>query len=104
MTDSGLELFDSYYGGGFLGVMKEHYEFDLDTDITEGKYGDVVTDGYCAVMIVDPTENLYPGTPLYPSVTKGKMGYTPSINLEPIATLKSTIVSGDDVAIVKLLR
>ena len=99
MTATGVALvnLDDYY----LGVMKEHEEFDLDTDITAAKYGDIVTEGYCAVFIENPAGTYYPGTFLYKGLggcmCKTEMG-------SPWAILMRKIVTGDRVAIVKLLR
>jgi len=85
----------------FLGIMKEHEEIDLDTEITIALYGDVVTEGYCAVFIENPAGTKYPGTFLYKGLN-GAMAVTAMG--APFAVLERTIVSGDLVAIVKLLR
>lgn len=90
---------DGVYGG----IMKEHEEIDLDTDITAALYGDVITEGYCAVRIVNPAATKYPGTLLFGVVaTPGAL--TIVVAGSPIAVLERTIVTGDTVAIVKLLR
>jgi len=85
----------------FLGIMKEHEEFDLDTEITAGKYGDVITEGYCAIFIENPAATRYAGTFLYKGLG-GSMCITAMGS--PFAVLERTIVTGDTVAIVKLLR
>jgi len=89
--------------GIFLGVVKEHEEFDLDTDITLGKEVDIVTEGYCAVFVCDILDTKYPGTLLYTHYdTPGSLRLT--ANATAAAKLLRTIHSGDTVAIVKLLR
>jgi len=99
MTATGIALHS--LNSEFLGVMKEHEEFDLDTDITAAKHGDVVTEGYCAVFIENPAATKYPGTFLYKGLG-GRMCITAMGS--PFAILERTVVSGDLVAIVKLLR
>ena len=91
--------------GSYLGIMKEHEAIDLDTDITAALYGDVVTEGYCAVRIVNPAGTFYAGTLLY-GVTGGSLTVvrTASGAGSPIAVTERTIVSTQTVAIVKLLR
>ena len=103
ITATGIDLY-SLMNGPFSGIMKEHEEFDLDTDIDAAEYGDVISEGYCAVMIKDPAATKYPGTFLYGDTTPGRMGWTVTMSAEPIAVLERKVVSGDDVAIVKLLR
>lgn len=89
--------------GDYLGVLKEHEEFDLDAEITISLYGIVVTEGYCAVKIVNPATTKYPGTLLYGVVATP--GFLTIVVLgSPIAVLERTILTGDTVAIVKLLR
>ena len=88
--------------GDYLGIMKEHEEFDLDTDIDAAEYGDVVTEGYCALRIVNPGGTKYAGTLLFGHATAGALSITPAG--AAIAVLERTIVTGDTVAIVKLLR
>jgi len=99
ITANGLELVN--LDDDYSGVMKEHYEFDLDTDITAAKYGDIVSEGYCAVFIENPAGTYYPGRFLYKGLggcmCVTKMG-------SPWAILERIIVTGDRVAIVKLLR
>ena len=105
-TATGIRLNPTTEGGAgnYLGVMKEHEEFDLDTDITAGKYGDVVTEGYVAAFIDEITGTHYPGTLLYTDPTKaGRFCPTVTIN-EAAAVLKRKVVSGDKVGIIKLLR
>ena len=98
-TATGINLhnLDAY----FLGVIKEHEEVDLDTAITTGKYGDIITEGYVAVFIENPAATRYAGTFLY----KGLNGSMCITKMDaPFAVLERTIVSGDLVAIVKLLK
>lgn len=113
-TATGIAL-NNLTSGDYLGIMKEHEEIDLDTDITAALYGDVITEGYCAARIVDPAGTKYPGTLLFGIVgTPGALSITVPITAvdptygsrlgEPIAVLERTIVTGDTVAIVKLLR
>jgi len=93
--------------GDYLGIMKEHEEFDLDTDITAAKYGDIITEGYCAARIDNPLATKYPGTLFYGIATvAGALSITrPAAGAgQAIAVLERTIVTGDTVAIVKLLR
>lgn len=99
MTATGIAV--NNLGSTMLGVMKEHEEFDLDTDVTAAKYGDVVTEGYCAVFIEDPAGTEYPGTFLYKGLD-GALCITAMGS--PFAVLMRTINTGDKVAIVKLLR
>jgi len=102
MTATGIDLSDTA-DGDYLGIMKEHEEVDLDTDIAAAKYGDVVTEGYCAVRIANPAATKYPGTLLYGVVaTPGFL--TIVVVGQAIAVLERTIITGDTVAIVKLLR
>jgi len=89
--------------GDILGVLKEHYEYDLDSEIAAGKYGDVVTEGKCAVKIVDPAATLYPGTNLY-SVVATPGFLTKVVAGAPVAKLLRTVNTGDTVAIVSLIR
>lgn len=103
ITSTGIDLY-SLMNGPFSGIMKEHEEIDLNTDITAALYGDVVSEGYCAVMIKDPAATKYPGTFLYGDTTPGQMGWIATMSAEPIAVLERTVVSGARVAIVKLLR
>lgn len=99
MTATGIAVHN--FASTVLGVMKEHEEFDLDTDITIGKYGDVVTEGYCVIFIENPAGTFYPGTFLY----KGSDGALSVIAMgSPFAILERTVNTGDLVAIVKLLR
>jgi len=99
MTATGIAV--NNLGATMLGVMKEHEEVDLDTDVAAGKYGDVVTEGYCVVFIEDPAGTYYPGTFLY----KGLDGALCKTKMDsPFAVLERTINTGDKVAIVKLLR
>lgn len=101
-TATGIALSNTA-DGDYLGIMKEHEEIDLDTDITAALYGDVVTEGYCAVRIVNPAATKYPGTLLFGVVaTPGSL--TIVVLGSPIAVLERIIVTGDTVAIVKLLR
>jgi len=99
ITANGLELVN--LDDDYSGVMKEHEEFDLDTDITAAKYGDIVSEGYCAIFIENPGGTYYPGRFLYKGLggcmCVTKMG-------SPWAILERTINTGDTVAIVKLLR
>lgn len=99
ITANGIELVN--LDANYSGVMKEHEEFDLDTDVTAAKYGDIVSEGYCALFIEDPAGTYYPGTFLYKGLG-GRMCVTAMGS--PWAILEKTIVSGDKVAIVKLLR
>lgn len=102
MTAAGIALADGV-DGIFLGVMKEHEEFDLNTDITAAKKGDVITEGYCAVFVCDIYGTHYPGTLLYTHYdTPGSLRLT--ANADAAAKLLRTINVGDTVAIVKLLR
>ncbi|BDI54966.1 MAG: hypothetical protein QIT40_gp08 [Lokiarchaeia virus VerdaV4] len=102
MTVTGITLAWSAKGV-FFGVMKEHEEFDLDTDITALKHGDVVTEGYAAVFITSISDTYYPGEFLYVSTTQdGQLVLT--ANGPPAAMLMRTINTGDKVAIVKLMR
>ena len=102
MTASGIALADGV-DGVFFGVMKEHYEFDLDTDITAAKYGDVITEGYVAVFLCDIFDTYYPGEFFYTHYdTPGSLRNT--ANGPPAAMLVETINSGDTVALVKLMR
>ena len=103
LTSTGIDLY-SLMEGPFSGIMKEHEEFDLDTDITAAKHGTVVSEGYCAVMVKNPAETKYPGAFLYGDTTPGQMGWIATMSAEPIAVLERKIVSGDTKAIVKLLR
>ena len=103
ITASGIDLF-SLMDGPFSGIMKEHEEFDLDTDIDAAEHGDVISEGYCAVMIKDPAATKYPGTLLYGDTTPGQMGWIQTMSAEPIAVLERKVVSTDTKAIVKLLR
>ena len=101
-TATGIDLSDAATGD-YGGVMKEHEEVDLDTDIAAAKYGDVVTEGYVAVFIVNPATTKYPGTLLYGiAATPGSLSITATG--QAIAVLERTVVTGDTVAIVKLLR
>ena len=103
-TATGIDLGNTA-DGDYLGILKEHEEFDLDSEITiaSPKYGTVVTEGYCAVKIVNPATTKYPGTLLF-----GVIGTPGSLTIvaagSPIAVLERTILTGDTVAIVKLLR
>jgi len=103
ITATGIDLY-SLMDGPFSGIMKEHEEFDLDTDITAAKYGTVVSEGYCAIMVKNPAATKYPGAFLYGDTTPGQMGWIATMSAEPIAVLERKIVSGDTKAIVKLLR
>jgi len=99
---TGIALSDGITGD-YGGVMMEHEEIDLDTAITAALYGDVITEGYCAVFIVNPTTTYYPGTLLYGiAATPGSLSITPAG--QAIAVLERTINTGDLAAIVKLLR
>ena len=89
MTATGIALHN--YDSIYLGIMKEHEEFDLDTDITAAKYGDVITEGYVAVFITNPGATKYPGTFLYKGAG-GTFGFTATG--EVFAILKRTVVSG----------
>jgi len=101
-TATGIDLSDGATGD-YLGIMKEHEEVDLDTDIAAAKHGDVVTEGYCAVFIVNPAATKYPGTLFYGiATTPGSLSIT--VAGIAIAVLERTVVTGDTVAIVKLLR
>jgi len=89
--------------GVFLGVAKEHEEFDLDTDITSGKKIDVITEGYAVVFLCDINQTYYAGEFFYCHYdTPGSLRNT--ANGHPAAKLLRTINSGDTVAIVKLMR
>lgn len=102
MTATGIAL-ANMASGTYLGVMKEHEEFDLDTDIDAGEYGDVVTEGYVAAFITGITDTWYPGTYFYTCfATPGSLTLSPAG--PPVAVLERTINTGDTVAIVKLLR
>jgi len=93
--------------GSYLGIMKEHEAIDLDTDITAALYGDVVTEGYCAARIVNPAGTFYAGTLLYGvAATPGALTVvrTAAGAGSPVAVTERTIITGDTVAIVKLLR
>ena len=101
-TATGIDL-NNTADGDYLGIMKEHEEIDLDTNITAALHGDVVTEGYCAAQIVNPAATKYPGTLLFGVVATP--GFLTIVVLgSPIAVLERTIVTGDTVAIVKLLR
>ena len=101
-TATGISLSNTA-DGDYGGIMKEHEEFDLDTDIDAAKYGSVVTEGYCTARIVNPGGTKYPGTLLFGVVaTPGFL--TIVVAGSPIAVLERTIITGDTVAIVKLLR
>jgi len=101
-TATGIELSD-LITGEYGGVMKEHEEVDLDTAIAAAKHGDIVSEGYCAVFIVNPAATKYPGTLLFGILaTPGSLSITPAG--QAIAVLERTVVTGDTVAIVKLLR
>lgn len=101
-TATGIDLSNTA-DGDYLGIMKEHEEIDLDTAITAALYGDVVTEGYCAACIVNPAATKYPGTLLYGVVATP--GFLTIVVLgAPIAVLERTVVTGDTVARVKLLR
>ncbi|BDI54899.1 MAG: capsid stabilizing protein [Thorarchaeia virus VerdaV2] len=99
ITANGIELVN--LDDNYSGVMKEHEEVDLDTDIAAGKYGDLVSEGYCAIFIENPAGTYYPGTFLYKGLG-GCMCVTAMGS--PWAILERTINTGDTVAIVKLLR
>ncbi len=102
MTATGVALALAV-DGIFLGVVKEHEEFDLDTDITSGKEVDVITEGYCAVFVCDIYGTHYPGTLFYTHYdTPGSLRLT--ANGPAAAKLLRTINASDTVAIVKLLR
>ena len=93
--------------GLFLGIMGEHYNVDLDTQITSGYDGTVVTEGYCPAFVDDPGESLYAGAKLYePESTDGNLSWTAGSadKEEPVATLVRDISNGDTVAIIKLVR
>ena len=101
-TSTGIALCNTA-DGDYLGILKEHEEYDLDTEIAIAKYGDVVTEGYVAAKIVNPAGPKYPGTLLFGVVaTPGYL--TIIVAGSPIAVLERPIISGDTVAIVKLLR
>ena len=101
-TATGIDLCNTA-DGDYLGIMKEHEEIDLDTNITAALHGDVVTEGYCAVQIINPAGTKYPGTLLFGVVaTPGFL--TIIVVGSPIAVLERIIITGDTVAIVKLLR
>lgn len=107
MTATGIRLVPTTVEGGygnFLGVMKEHHEFDLDTDITAAKHGDVVTEGYCAAFVEDIDGTYYPGTLLYTDPTKAGRFSREYTTVNAVAVLKETVNNGDKVAIIKLLR
>lgn len=102
MTATGVALANGT-DGVFLGVMKEHEEFDLDTDITSGKRGTVITEGYCTLFLCDINGTYYSGEFFYTHYdTAGSLRNT--ANGPPAAILMNTINSGDKVAIVKLMR
>ena len=89
--------------GSYLGIMKEHEAIDLDTDITAALYGDVITEGYCAARIADPVGTYYAGTLLYGiAATPGALSITAAGIA--IAVLERFIITGQTVAIIKLLR
>lgn len=101
-TATGIDLNDAATGD-YAGIMKEHEEIDLDTAITAALHGDLITEGYCAVFIVNPATTKYPGTLLYGiAATPGSLSITAAG--QAIAVLERTVVTGDTVAIVKLLR
>lgn len=110
-TSTGIALNDYYYTGDpltirspgdWLGVMKEHYEFDLDTDITAGKYGDVITEGYCAIFIRAPGKICYAGTTFYgDNLNPGQLHW--SSVAAPIAKLKRDVAIDATVGIFKLI-
>lgn len=103
-TATGIAKFAYGPGGDPMGVMKEHEEFDLDTEVTAAKYGDVISEGYVAIFIEAAGSIHYPGSIMYGSYTGGSLGWTLVGSEEPIAVLKKEIAADDTVAIVKLLR
>lgn len=103
-TATGIRLYPITVEGNFLGVMKEHEAVDLDTDIAAGKYGDVVTEGYCPAFIEDITGTHYPGTLIYTDPTKAGHFSVSYTSAQAVAVLKRTVNNGDKVGIIKLLR
>jgi len=84
-----------------FGIMKEHEEFDLDTEITAAKYGDVVTEGYVPVFVEAPGAIKYAGSFLYKG-SQGSIAFTEMGS--PLAILEREVAATDTVAIVKLVK
>jgi len=84
-----------------LGVLKEHEEFDLDTEITAGKRGDVVTKGNVAAFIFQDGVHYAGSNYMAAQFAAGK--FRASGGVGSTAKLLKDIAADDDVAILRIL-
>lgn len=86
-----------------LGVLKEHEEFDLDTDITSAKKVTVVTEGYVAAFMAHPGATKYAGTTFVPGQYGGDPGKFKTSTTTGSAKLLRDVVATDEVGVFKLM-